>query len=50
MVPMTFVAAWRQQRRGALETGWLRRMALPIACGATGGAALAAALMVRCSR
>lgn len=44
MVPMTLMAAWRQQRHGAIETGWLRRMAGPMACGAAGGALLAAAL------
>jgi hypothetical protein len=44
MVPMTLMAAWRQQRHGAIETGWLRRMAAPMACGAAGGALLAAAL------
>jgi uncharacterized membrane protein YfcA len=44
MVPITLVAAWRQQRHGAIETGWLRCMAGPMACGAACGALLAAAL------
>ena len=44
MVPITLMAAWRQQRHGAIETGWLRRMAGPIAFGAACGALLAAAL------
>ena len=44
MVPITFIAAWRQQRHGAIETRWLRRMAWPMAVGAACGALLAAAL------
>lgn len=44
MVPITFAAAWRQRRHGAIELGWLRRMAAPMACGAAGGALLAATL------
>jgi uncharacterized membrane protein YfcA len=44
MVPITFIAAWRQQRHGAIETGWLRRMVWPMAFGAACGALLAAAL------
>ena len=44
MVPITLMAAWRQQRHGAIETGWLRRMAGPTACGAAFGAVLAATL------
>lgn len=44
MVPMTLMAAWRQQCHGAIDTAWLRRMAGPMACGAAGGALLAAAL------
>jgi uncharacterized membrane protein YfcA len=44
MVPITLMAAWRQQRHGAIETGWLRRMAGPMACGAACGALLAATL------
>lgn len=44
MVPMTLLAAWRQHRHGAISTSWLRRMALPMACGAVCGALLAAAL------
>lgn len=44
MVPITLTAAWRHQGRGAIEIGWLRRMAGPMACGAAGGALLAAAL------
>jgi uncharacterized protein len=44
MVPITLVAAWRQQGHGAIEAGWLRRMAAPTALGAAGGALLAAAL------
>jgi len=44
MVPITLMAAWRQQRHGAIETGWLRRMAVPTAVGAACGALLAAAL------
>jgi hypothetical protein len=31
MVPITLMAAWRQQRHGAIETGWLFRMAGPMA-------------------
>jgi uncharacterized protein len=44
MVPITLMAAWQQQRHGAIETGWLRRMAGPMAVGAACGALLAAAL------
>jgi uncharacterized membrane protein YfcA len=44
MVPITSMAAWRQQQHGAIEFGWLRRMAGPMACGAACGALLAAAL------
>jgi uncharacterized membrane protein YfcA len=44
MVPMTLMAAWRQHRHGTIATGWLRRMAGPMACGATCGALLAGAL------
>jgi uncharacterized protein len=44
MVPITLVAALQQQRHGAIELNWLRRMAGPMACGAAGGALLAAAL------
>lgn len=44
MVPITLMAAWRQQGHGAIETGWLRRMAGPMACGAACGALLAASL------
>ncbi len=44
MVPMTLLAAWRQQRHGAIETRWLRRMAAPTALGAACGSLLAAAL------
>ena len=44
MLPMTLMAAWRQHCHGAIDTGWLRRMAGPMACGAAGGALLAAAL------
>jgi hypothetical protein len=44
MVPMTLMAAWRQQRHGAIETVWLRRMAVPMGVGAACGALLAAAL------
>jgi len=44
MVPITLMAAWRQQRHRAIETGWLRRMAGPMAFGAACGALLAAAL------
>jgi hypothetical protein len=44
MVPITLMAAWRQQRRGAIETAWLRRMAGPTAVGAACGALLAATL------
>jgi uncharacterized protein len=44
MVPITLMAAWRQRRHGAIETGWLRRMAGPVALGAACGALLAATL------
>jgi uncharacterized membrane protein YfcA len=44
MVPITLMAAWRQQRHGAIEIAWLRRMAGPMAFGAACGALLAAAL------
>ena len=44
MVPITLMAAWQQQRHGAIEAGWLRRMAGPMAFGAACGALLAAAL------
>ena len=44
MVPITLMAAWQQQRHGAIETGWLRRMAGPMTVGAACGALLAAAL------
>jgi uncharacterized membrane protein YfcA len=44
MVPITLVAALQQQRHGAIELDWLRRMAGPMACGAAGGAVLAATL------
>ena len=44
MVPMTLMAAWRQHCRGAIDTGWFCRMAVPIAFGAVVGALLAAAL------
>src|SRR5688500_2024675 len=41
MVPITLMAAWQQQRHGAIELGWLRRMAGPISFGAACGALLA---------
>jgi uncharacterized membrane protein YfcA len=44
MVPMTLMAAWQQQRRGAIDIAWLRSMAGPIAIGAAAGAMLAATL------
>jgi len=44
MVPITLMAAWRQWRHGAIETGWLRRMAGPMAVGAACGALFATAL------
>jgi uncharacterized membrane protein YfcA len=44
MVPITLMAAWQQQRHGAIELGWLRRMAGPISIGAACGALLAVTL------
>lgn len=42
MVPTTLVAAHRQRRHGALDGGWLRRLAPAMLAGAVAGAMLAA--------